>query len=291
MDAASGQPYRVAWPGGELDLTGRPLVMGVLNVTPDSFSDGGEFFDQSVAVERAGEMIRQGADLLDVGGESTRPGSDVVPIAEQIRRTQPVIAAVHEAYPNVPISIDARLAEVAAAALDAGACIINDVAALRDDPAMASLAAEREVPVILMHMLGRPKTMQKDPRYDDVIGDISAFLAERIGAAVEAGVARERIIVDPGIGFGKRTRHNLEIVKRWREFAALDAPTLIGPSRKRFIGTVLDVEDPHERVLGTAAVLAAATLAGVHVVRVHDVKEAVEVTRICHAITDPSEYD
>lgn len=291
MDSAARRGYRVTWPGGELDLTGQALVMGVLNVTPDSFSDGGEFFDYAAAVERAGEMIRQGADILDVGGESTRPGSEAVPVAEQIRRTQPVIAAVHDAYPNVPISIDARLAEVALAALDAGACIINDVAALRDDPALAALVAEREVPVILMHMLGRPKTMQQEPRYDDVMADIIAFLSERIDAAVGAGVARGRIIVDPGIGFGKTTRHNLEIINRWQEFAAIDAPTLIGPSRKRFIGEVLGIDDPHERVLGTAAVLAAATLAGAHVVRVHDVQQAVEVTRMCHAITHPERFD
>ncbi|MBN1344952.1 MAG: dihydropteroate synthase [Phycisphaerae bacterium] len=287
MIEANRKPYQITWPGGTLDLTGRPLVMGVLNVTPDSFSDGGEHFDHAVAVDRAAEMIRQGADLIDVGGESTRPGSEAVPPAEQIRRTQPVIAAVRQAFPDVPISIDARLAEVAAAALDAGAILINDVAALRDDAAMAPLAAERQVPVILMHMLGAPKTMQQDPRYDDVIADISTFLRERIDAAVAAGIDRRRIIVDPGIGFGKTVRHNLEIVKRWHELAALDAPTLVGPSRKRFIGSVLGIDDAHDRVLGTAAVVAAATLAGAHIVRVHDVRQAADVTRMCHAIAHP----
>ncbi len=290
MSPPSRRPYRIAWPGGELDLTGRPLVMGVLNVTPDSFSDAGEFFDTRTAIARAKAMIEEGADLLDVGGESTRPGSDPVPVREQIRRTQPVIAAVHEAFPKVPISIDARLREVAEAALDAGAEIINDVAALRDDPEMGRLAAEREVPVVLMHMLGRPKTMQKEPRYDDVIGDIAGFLRERIDAAIEAGIERGRILVDPGIGFGKTARHNLEIIQRWGELAELDAPLLIGPSRKRFIGHVLGIDDPHQRVIGTAAVLVAATLAGVHVVRVHDVREAVEATRMAHAIGNPGAF-
>ncbi len=291
MTSVTKRPFQVTWPGGALDLTGRPLVMGVLNVTPDSFSDGGEFYDTSVAVAHAAEMIEQGADLIDVGGESTRPGSDPVPVAEQIRRTQPVIASVHEAFPDVLISIDARLADVAGAGLDAGATIINDVSALRDDPAMASLAAERRVPVILMHMLGRPRTMQQDPHYDDVVADIKAFLSERIEAAVAAGVDRGRILVDPGIGFGKTTQHNLQIVRRWSEFGSLDAPLLIGPSRKRFIGAVLGIEDPHERVLGTAAVVAAVALAGVHIVRVHDVRQAVHVTRMCYAIVHPERFD
>ncbi len=290
MGTTSRHHYRITWPGGELDLTGRPLVMGVLNVTPDSFSDGGEFFDPATAIDHAGEMIRAGADLIDVGGESTRPGSDPVPAAEQIRRTRPVIAAVRDAFPRVPISIDARLAEVAAAALDAGAEIVNDVAALRDDPAMATLAAERQVPIVLMHMLGRPKTMQQDPQYDDVVADITAFLSDRIDAATAAGIDRGRIIVDPGIGFGKTTRHNLEVIRRLAEFAALDAPLLVGPSRKRFIGAVLGIDDPHDRVAGTSAVLAAATLAGAHIVRVHDVPEAVHVTRMCHAIAHPEDH-
>jgi len=284
---ADKQPFRVTWPGGELDLTGRPLVMGVLNVTPDSFSDGGRFFDTAAAIAHAGTMIEAGADIIDVGGESTRPGSGAVDVDEQIRRTAPVIEAVHEALPEVPISIDARLAAVAAAALDAGASMINDVAALRDDPDMAALAAERGVPVILMHMLGTPRTMQQDPRYDDVVAEVTAFLADRIDAAVEAGVDRGRIIVDPGIGFGKTTRHNLLIIRELAAFHALRVPLLVAPSRKRFIGEILGIDEPDERVLGTAAVVAAATLAGAHIVRVHDVKQAADVTRMCHAIMNP----
>jgi dihydropteroate synthase len=287
---ANKQSFRLDWPGGELDLTGRPLVMGVLNVTPDSFSDAGDFFDSSAALDRATETVHQGADLIDVGGESTRPGSEPVSAIEQIRRIQPVVAAVHKAFPHVPTSIDTRLAEVAAAALDAGAAIVNDVSALRDDPAMARLAAERRVPVILMHMLGTPKTMQQAPQYGDVVEDIVAFLAGRIRAATAAGIDRRRIIIDPGIGFGKTVRHNLEIIRRLDEFAVLNVPIAIGPSRKRFIGAVLGIDDPKERVMGTAAALAAATLAGAHVVRVHDVKEAAEVTRMSYAITKPENF-
>jgi len=291
MIVARKRPYRVTWPGGLLDLTGRPRVMGVLNVTPDSFSDGGEFLDASVAVARGLEMVRQGADIVDVGGESTRPGSDPVPPGEQIRRVVPVVAAIHQAMPQVPISIDARLAEVAEAALDAGATLLNDVSALRDDPEMSRLAVERQVPVVLMHRLGESKTMQKDPHYHDVVGDIRAFLSERIAAATAAGIDRGRLIVDPGIGFGKTTRHNLEILRRLDEFADLDAPVLVGPSRKRFIGAVLGIDDPKERAVGTAAVVAAATLAGVHIVRVHDVREAAQVTAMCHALVHPEAFD
>ncbi len=290
MKQTRGAGYRITWPGGELDLTGRALVMGVLNVTPDSFSDGGEFFEASTAIDHARAMVDQGADIIDVGGESTRPGSEAVPEAEQIRRTRPVIAALHQALPHVPISIDARLRVVAEAALDAGAELINDVSALRDDAGLAALAAEREVPVVLMHMLGRPKTMQKNPSYDDVVVEVRAFLAERVEAAVAAGIDRGRIIVDPGIGFGKTTQHNLEIVRRWGEFERLGVPTLIGPSRKRFIGQVLGIDDPHERVIGTSAVVAAAVLAGARMVRVHDVREAAQVVRMCHAIGDPEAH-
>ena len=284
---ADRQAFRITWPDGELDLTGRPWVMGVLNVTPDSFSDAGRFFDTAAAIAHAGAMIEAGADIIDVGGESTRPGSDAVDVAEQIGRTAPVIAAVHDAFPDVPISIDARLADVAAAALDAGASLINDVAALRDDPDMAALAAERGVPVILMHMLGTPQTMQQDPHYDDVVAEVTTFLADRIDAAVGAGIDRGRIIVDPGIGFGKTTRHNLQIIRGLAAFHALRVPLLVGPSRKRFIGEILGIDEPAERILGTAAVVAAATLSGAHIVRVHDVKEAADVTRMCHAIMNP----
>jgi dihydropteroate synthase len=290
MNLPRKHPFRISHPQGQLDLTGRPLVMGVLNVTPDSFSEAGEFFDSSAAIAHAAEMVQQEADLIDVGGESTRPGSEPVSAAEQIRRTQPVIAAVHKAFPAVTISIDTRLAEVAAAALDAGAAIINDVSALRDDPATARLAAQQQVPVILMHMLGTPKTMQQDPQYGDVVEDIVAFLAGRIRVATAAGIDRRRIIIDPGIGFGKTVRHNLEIVRRLDEFAVLNVPIAIGPSRKRFIGTVLGLDDPKDRVMGTAATLAAATLAGAHIVRVHDVKEAVQVTRMSHAIAGPGGF-
>lgn len=287
MSTIEQPAYRITWPGGELNLTGRALVMGVLNVTPDSFSDPGEFFDATKAVEHARTMVALGADILDVGGESTRPGSDAVPEAEQIRRTQPVIAAIHDVLPHVPISIDTRLSAVAEAALDAGASVINDVAALRDDPDLAPLAAEREVPVILMHMLGTPKTMQQSPHYDDVMDDIRAFLQDRVDVAVRAGIDRSRLIVDPGIGFGKTLQHNLEIIRRWHELETMGLPTLVGASRKRFIGKVLGIDEPQKRVLGTSVVVTAAVLAGARIVRVHDVHEAAQVVRMCHAITEP----
>lgn len=291
MTCARKQPFSISWPGGELDLTGWPLVMGVLNVTPDSFSDGGQYLDSSAAVAHAREMIREGADIIDVGGESTRPGSDPVNAAEQIRRTQPVIAAIHQEFPDVPLSIDTRLAEVAREALNAGASIINDVTALRDDPELSRLAAEREAPVVLMHMLGTPKTMQQAPHYGDVIEDIVAFLAGRIRVATAAGIDRGRILIDPGLGFGKTVRHNLEILHRLEDFNVLNAPILIGPSRKRFIGSVLEIEAPKDRVFGTAAVVAAATLAGVHILRVHDVRQAVDVSRMCRAIACYEQFE
>ncbi len=196
----------------ELDLTGRPLVMGILNVTPDSFSDGGKFMDVGGAVGHAGRMIRDGADIIDVGGESTRPGAQPVLPAEQINRTQPVIASIRERHAQIPISIDTQSAEVASAALDAGATIVNDVSALRADSDIACRVAEAGAYVVLMHMQGMPRTMQQNPRYDDVVSEIEAFLKERIEFAVSNGIERERIFLDPGIGFGKTVEHNLQIL-------------------------------------------------------------------------------
>ncbi len=273
-----------------LDLTGGPLVMGVLNVTPDSFSDGGDYLDASTAVARGAQMIEEGADLIDIGGESTRPGSESVCPAEQIRRTQPVIARIHQQYPAVPISIDTRLSEVASAAIDAGASIVNDVSALRDDPAMTSLVAGRHVPVVLMHMQGDPKTMQQAPHYGDVVADVVAFLSERMAAAVAAGIDRSMLIVDPGIGFGKTVRHNLDLIRRLSELVRLEAPILIGVSRKRFIGSILQIDDPRQRGLGTAAAVAACVLGGANIVRVHDVEQTIQVVRMCDAILHPERF-
>jgi dihydropteroate synthase len=281
-------------PHGPLHVGGRALIMGVLNVTPDSFSDGGRFFDADSAVRHARRMLADGADLLDIGGESTRPGSEPVEPEEQIRRVLPVIERLRREEPFIRdpkgsaqpliLSVDTRSATVAEAALDAGADLINDVSALRNDPRMAEVAARHGAPVVLMHMLGTPRTMQKDPRYDDVVREIILFFEERIAAATAAGISTERIILDPGLGFGKRAAHNWEILRRMREFHALGRPLLVGPSRKRFLGELLSIDDPGGRRMGTAAVVAACCLAGVQMVRVHDVAEAAQVARVCAAV-------
>jgi len=272
--------------GRVLEPGAGPFVFGVLNVTPDSFSDGGVYADAADAVAAGCRMADAGADVIDVGGESTRPGSAYVPADEQIRRTQPVIAGLAERFqPDGPaISIDTRLAEVARAAAEAGVSVVNDVSALRDDPAMADLAAERGLGVILMHMKGMPTDMQAEPVYDDVVAEIRAFLAGRVEVAIRAGIPRERIIVDPGIGFGKTTEHNLEILGRVGAFRELGVPVLVGPSRKRFIGDVLGIGSPRDRLMGTLAAVSACVLAGVECVRVHDVAACRQVVDLCAAI-------
>jgi len=265
---------------------GGPFVVGILNVTPDSFSDGGKYFGPAAAVEAGWRMADQGADVVDVGGESTRPGSAYVPADEQMRRTQPVIAELAKRFgPDGPaISIDTRLASVARAAIDAGASIVNDISALRDDPALAPLAADRGAGIVLMHMKGTPADMQHKPTYRDVVGEIREFWEDRIVAAVRAGIPRERIIVDPGIGFGKTTAHNLEILSRLAELREPLVPVMVGPSRKRFIGEVLGIERPADRLMGTMAAVAACVLAGAELVRVHDVAAARQVADMCKAI-------
>jgi len=263
-----------------------PFVCAILNVTPDSFSDGGVYRTADEAIGAGCRMAEEGADMVDVGGESTRPGSQPVPADEQIRRTEPVVAGLAKRLgcEGPALSIDTRSAKVAAAALEAGASIINDVSALRDDPAMAALAAGRQAGVVLMHMKGTPADMQQNPLYDDVVAEIKAFLAERVEHAVRAGVPGSRIIVDPGLGFGKTTDHNLEILRRLDEFGQLGVPVMVGPSRKRFIGQVLGIEHPAERLMGTVAAVAACVLAGVECVRVHDVAACRQVADLCAAI-------
>ncbi len=263
----------------ELIQTASPLVMGILNVTPDSFSDPGRYFDSEQAIQRAEQMIVEGADIIDVGGESTRPGAAPVSADEQIRRTRPVITAIREKHPSFPISIDTQWSSVARAAITAGADIINDISALRTDPEMVHFAAETRVPVILMHMQGTPRTMQANPRYDDVVNEIWQFLAERIEFAMHHGIARERIIIDPGIGFGKTVEHNLQILAGLRRFTKL-APVLIGTSRKSFIGKILGLDDPQERLTGTIVSQTIALLAGVRILRAHDVKEAKQTVQL-----------
>ncbi len=256
--------------GRALPLAGRPLVMGILNVTPDSFSDGGMFERSDDAVAQGLRLARAGSDIIDVGGESTRPGSEPVDAGEQIARTRPVIEQL-AAECEAAISIDTRLAEVARSALDAGAHIVNDVSAFRDDDKLAATAARREAGVVLMHMLGTPADMQQDPSYNDVVAEVAAFLADRAEAALAAGVRREAIAIDPGIGFGKTTEHNLALLGNLDGLAEAAGgwPVLLGPSRKRFIGEVLGVPVP-ERLAGTVGACVAAVAMGVRIFRVHD---------------------
>ena len=271
----------------ELDLTTRPLVMGILNVTPDSFSDGGEFFAPERALRAAAEMVGDGADLIDVGGESSRPGAEPVGAAEQIRRTQEIIAAIHGQFPALPISIDTQLAEVAAAALDAGASMVNDISALRGDAQMAKLVARRRAYVVLMHMQGSPRTMQLDPHYDNVVAEVRTFLEQRVEYALANGIDRGRIIIDPGVGFGKTVDHNLQILAGLNGLVSL-APVLLGASRKSFIGKVLGIDDPRKRQTGTIVANTIGLLSGVRVLRVHEVREARQTIELWMAMNSPS---
>ncbi len=261
--------------------------MGVLNVTPDSFSDGGDYCAPERAVDRALAMIEEGADIVDVGPESTRPGvSRPVPATEQIDRAIPVIEAVRAVDTHIAISIDTRLAAVAKAALGAGADIVNDVSALRDDPAMVGVIATSGAAVVLMHMRGTPAAMQAGggPHYDDVVGEIAAFLGQRRQYATRCGVDPSRIIFDPGIGFGKRVEDNLLILRHLDRFVALGQPVLVGASRKSFIGRILGLEMPRQRMAGSLACAGMAVIAGASIVRAHDVRPTVEVVRMCSAV-------
>lgn len=261
----------------------RTVVMGILNVTPDSFYDGGRYAQKEAAIQRALQMVEEGADILDIGGESTRPGSQPVPEEEEMRRVLPVIEAVREQV-DVPISIDTTKSRVAEQALRAGACMVNDISGLGFDPCMAEVVAQCGALCCIMHIQGTPQTMQQNPRYDDVIGDISCYFEERLALAERAGIPRDHIWLDPGIGFGKTVEHNLEILRRLREFTAFGLPLLIGTSRKSFIGKVLDNLPPEERLEGTAATVAIAIMNGANAVRVHDVKEMVRVARMTDAV-------
>jgi dihydropteroate synthase len=256
-------------------------LMGVVNVTPDSFSDGGLYLEPEAAIAHGSELADEGADILDVGGESTRPGAAEVSGEEELRRTEPVVADL--AALGHTVSIDTSKLAVAEAALGAGAAIVNDVTALRADPEIAALCADRGATLALMHMQGDPRTMQESPAYEDVVDDVKAFLAERIEFAIAAGVAEERIWIDPGIGFGKTLDHNLELLRRLGELRALGRPILVGTSRKSFIGKV-DGSGPDERIGGTIASSVLAVAGGADVLRVHDVAEAAQATRVAAAI-------
>ncbi len=257
-----------------------PVVMGVVNVTPDSFSDGGRFLDARAAIAHGRRLAREGARILDVGGESTRPGAEPVAEAEQLRRIVPVVEGL--AGTGAEVSVDTTRAAVARGALDAGATIVNDVTALRGDPALAELVAERGARLCLMHMRGEPRTMQDDPRYDDVVDDVRAFLEERVAVAVAAGVADDRIWVDPGIGFGKTVEHNLELLRRLDELVALDRPVVVGTSRKAFLGRITGRE-PEGRLPGTIATNVLALARGAAVFRVHDVAPVADALRVAAA--------
>jgi dihydropteroate synthase len=246
-----------------------PRIMGILNVTPDSFADGGEWFAFDEAVEHARALVAEGADILDVGGESTRPGALPVPVDEELRRVVPVVRAVRAT--GAQISVDTMKLSVAQAAVEAGATLVNDVTAFRHEPELAGYVADRDCDCCLMHMLGEPRTMQDDPRYDDVVDDVRAFLEARIEFAVGEGVREQRIMVDPGIGFGKTLEHNLELLRRLDEIVAVGFPVVIGTSRKSFLGRLTGREDPHDRVAGTVATTVLALERGASVFRVHDV--------------------
>lgn len=266
-----------------LDLGGRTRIMGILNVTPDSFSDGGLFADRSAAIRHGQAMETAGADIIDIGGESTRPGSNPLSEEDELRRILPVIEAL-SAELRTPVSVDTYKSAVARKALQAGAVIVNDISGLRFSPDMARVVADHDAAVVIMHIKGTPRTMQETPRYGDVVAEVRDYLAEGIEIALAAGVHPERILIDPGIGFGKTVEHNLTLINRLDELCALGRPVVLGTSRKRFIGSVLDIADPADRVEGTAATMAIGIARGARVLRVHDVKQMARVARMTDAI-------
>lgn len=285
--------FALRLPSRKLVLGERTLIMGVLNITPDSFSDGGEFLDSNAAVARALRLEADGADLLDVGGESTRPGALPVSTEEELRRILPVIEALRGKL-RIPMSVDTRNSEVAEAALAAGAEIINDVSGLRNDPRLGQVVRRARAAVILMHMRGTPQTMQRGPFARDIIRDVATGLREALARAKRAGVPRAKLLLDPGIGFGKSHEQNFEILARLPEFARLGCPLVIGTSRKAFLGKALvkpgePAAPPGERLLGTASTVTASILGGAHIVRVHDVAEMAGVARVADAVADGSD--
>ena len=272
-----------AWQCGRFEVPlASTLVMGVLNVTPDSFSDGGVYADPIAAVERGRQMVTEGAHIIDVGGESTRPGADDVSPSREIMRVRPIIKALARDY-GVPVSVDTRNAEVARAAVKAGASIINDVSGFRDAD-MIEVALSCDAGLVIMHMLGEPKTMQAEPRYGDVVDEVASYLLGRARTLEEYGIARERICIDPGIGFGKNLEHNLELLRRLHEIAVLGYPVLVGASRKSLIGAVLGEPDPARRLEGSLAIAAWSAAHGADIVRVHDVEATVRTLKMWRAI-------
>ncbi|MCP4668470.1 MAG: dihydropteroate synthase [Deltaproteobacteria bacterium] len=274
--------FTLTWGDHVLKLDQRTHIMGIVNVTPDSFSDGGQYFDQDRAIEHGLQMAREGADMIDVGGESTRPYAQKISMSQEMDRVIPVIEALGKEL-TIPISIDTYKGEVARKALEAGASLINDISALRFDPLMASVAAHAKVPLVLMHMKGSPHNMQNNPVYEDLVTEIMDFLKEAVKRAVKAGIREELLIVDPGIGFGKSFDDNLKIIHELGRLESLGRPVLLGSSNKAFIGHVL-AKEPHERDTGTMATLAAGVMKGAHIVRVHNVGKAFETVKMIDAI-------
>ena len=265
------------------DFSRRTYVMGILNVTPDSFSDGGRFFDKERAVEQALRMQEEGADIIDIGGESTRPGAEKISVRKEISRVVPVIQALSDKV-RIPISIDTYKSDVAEEAVSAGASMINDISGLRFDPRMPRVAARHQVPVVIMHIKGTPRNMQKNPSYQSLIPEIADYLRKSIEVARGAGIADDKIIIDPGIGFGKTLEHNIEIIRKLDKFSGLERPILVGPSRKSFIGKILGDLSVTERVEGTAAAVAICIFNGANIIRVHDVKEMTRVAKVADRI-------
>lgn len=258
-------------------------LMGVLNITPDSFSDGGDYYQVEAAFDHAQELVKAGADILDVGGQSTRPGAKAISPEAELERVIPIIQAIRQAF-NIPISVDTTRAAIAQQAIQAGADLINDISGGTFDPQMLSTVAELEVPIVLMHIRGTPETMQQLTDYEDLIGEIKSVLKERIRAAEQAGIARSRIIIDPGIGFGKTYEQNLELLRQLHQFSSFGVPLLVGTSRKSFIGKILNQSDPKQRVLGTASTCCAAIAQGADILRVHDLPQMRDVSRVADAI-------
>jgi dihydropteroate synthase len=275
-------PLLLEFPGKTIDCSSRTHLMGILNVTPDSFSDGGRYFDLENAVAQGEKLATDGADMVDIGGESTRPGADPLPLNEEIRRVVPVIEQLARRI-DIPISVDTYKSQVANAALEAGACIVNDISGLTSDPQMLAVVLRQRATVVLMHMAGTPRTMQENPHYVDVVQEVREFLAGQATLAHKAGV--KQIIVDPGIGFGKNLNHNFELMRNLRACSPPGYPVLVGPSRKSFIGKILQLKID-ERLEGTAAAVAACILRGAHIVRVHDVKEMKRVALVADALKD-----
>jgi dihydropteroate synthase len=272
----------LSWTGGKLDFSQGCLLMGVLNVTPDSFSDGGKYFTLDKALQHGLQMVADGAAIIDIGGESTRPGAEPIPAQKQIERVVPVIEKLRDKT-NVPISIDTFDAEVAQAALLAGASVINDITALSDER-LGHIAAQRQVPVVLMHIQGMPATMQVEPHYDDVVGEVLKYLLGRAEYAEQLGVSKERIFIDPGIGFGKTFEHNLLLMQNLEKFVQSGYRVLVGPSRKSFIGKLTGKSNPAERIFGTAAAVARCVDAGISIARVHDIAAMADVVKVTKAI-------